>query len=335
MSGGETQNLVLAVPSKGRLQENATAFFARAGLSIQQGRGARDYRGTLAGLPGVEIAFPCRRPKSSSNSLPGGAHMGVTGEDLVREMVADADAQNGAADSARIPAMPMSSSPCRRPGSTSAQWPISTMSRSLSARRTTARGCGLRPNMSISRAASSPATASATIESSKASERPKVAPASTERRNSSSISLPPGATLAANALEAAPGRRHHPALVRPILWPRSRHHGMSRLRRIARLLLSRIAADGGGAYERAKCAPSFRIRRTKRRRRRPRSLARGPCSVLRAKVRSASYAASTMSRRWRNGSSIAAANTSALARTIISSTRRTRFMSDWRSRIGS
>ena len=45
--------LILAVPSKGRLQENATAFFARAGLVFTQGRGARDYRGTLAGVPDV------------------------------------------------------------------------------------------------------------------------------------------------------------------------------------------------------------------------------------------------------------------------------------------
>ena len=44
--------LVLAVPSKGRLQENAQAFFARAGLELVQPRGARDYRGTIAGLDG-------------------------------------------------------------------------------------------------------------------------------------------------------------------------------------------------------------------------------------------------------------------------------------------
>ncbi len=49
--------LILAVPSKGRLQENAAAFFARAGLVFTQSRGARDYRGTIAGLPGVEVAF--------------------------------------------------------------------------------------------------------------------------------------------------------------------------------------------------------------------------------------------------------------------------------------
>jgi ATP phosphoribosyltransferase len=49
--------LVLAVPSKGRLQENAHAFFARAGLDLVQPRGAREYRGTLAGFDGVEVAY--------------------------------------------------------------------------------------------------------------------------------------------------------------------------------------------------------------------------------------------------------------------------------------
>ncbi|NNC00685.1 ATP phosphoribosyltransferase, partial [Corallococcus exiguus] len=36
--------LILAIPSKGRLQENAAAFFGRAGLVFTQSRGARDYR---------------------------------------------------------------------------------------------------------------------------------------------------------------------------------------------------------------------------------------------------------------------------------------------------
>ena len=49
--------LTLAVPSKGRLQENAFSFFARAGLKLVQGRGARDYRGVLREIPGVEVAF--------------------------------------------------------------------------------------------------------------------------------------------------------------------------------------------------------------------------------------------------------------------------------------
>ncbi len=83
---------VLGVPSKGRLQESAAAFFARAGLELVQARGARDYRGVLAGLPGVEVAY-----LSSSEIVgqiaAGAAHFGVCGEDLVREKVHDADAR--------------------------------------------------------------------------------------------------------------------------------------------------------------------------------------------------------------------------------------------------
>ena len=78
---------VLAVPSKGRLQESAAAFFARSGLELVQGRGARDYRGAIAGLAGVEVAYV-----SSAEIVgllaAGAAHFGVAGEDLVREKVA-------------------------------------------------------------------------------------------------------------------------------------------------------------------------------------------------------------------------------------------------------
>jgi len=81
---------VLAVPSKGRLQEAAAAFFARAGLELQQGRGARDYRGALMGLPGVEVAY-LSAAEIVGHLAAGVAHFGVTGEDLVREKVFDAD----------------------------------------------------------------------------------------------------------------------------------------------------------------------------------------------------------------------------------------------------
>ena len=52
-----TTPFVLAVPSKGRLQENAEAFFSHAGLTLAKPRGARDYRGTIMGLDNVEIAY--------------------------------------------------------------------------------------------------------------------------------------------------------------------------------------------------------------------------------------------------------------------------------------
>src|SRR6478672_13981182 len=81
---------VLAVPSKGRLQENAEAFFMRAGLSLAKPRGARDYRGTIPGLDNVEIAYLSASEIAFQLSR-GMVHLGVTGEDLLRESIPDAD----------------------------------------------------------------------------------------------------------------------------------------------------------------------------------------------------------------------------------------------------
>ena len=82
---------VLAVPSKGRLQENANAFFARAGLKLVQGGGSRDYRGRVAGFDGLEVAF---LPVSEivGHVADGSAHLGVAGEDVLREAIPNADA---------------------------------------------------------------------------------------------------------------------------------------------------------------------------------------------------------------------------------------------------
>src|SRR5262245_64187132 len=53
-------------------------------------RGARDYRGAIAGLDGVEVAY-LSAAEITSQLAVGGVHLGVTGEDLVREMMPDAD----------------------------------------------------------------------------------------------------------------------------------------------------------------------------------------------------------------------------------------------------
>jgi ATP phosphoribosyltransferase len=85
-----TEAFVLAVPSKGRLQENADAFFARAGLTMAKPRGARDYRGTINGLDNVEIAY-LSAGEIAAQLARGAVHLGITGEDLVRESIIDAD----------------------------------------------------------------------------------------------------------------------------------------------------------------------------------------------------------------------------------------------------
>ncbi|MGA7208648.1 MAG: ATP phosphoribosyltransferase [Pseudolabrys sp.] len=82
--------LILAVPAKGRLQENAEAFFMRAGLPLIKPRGARDYRGAVTGLDNVEVAY-LSASEITTQLAAGAVHLGVTGEDLVREMIPDAD----------------------------------------------------------------------------------------------------------------------------------------------------------------------------------------------------------------------------------------------------
>jgi ATP phosphoribosyltransferase len=82
--------LILAVPSKGRLQQNAEAFFARAGLALVKPRGARDYRGAISGFDNVEIAY-LSSAEITTQLAQGAVHFGVTGEDLVREMIPQSD----------------------------------------------------------------------------------------------------------------------------------------------------------------------------------------------------------------------------------------------------
>ena len=83
-----SDDLIIAVPSKGRLQENTNAFFERAGLPVLQPGGERNYRGRLGGIDGVEIAF-LSASEITKEIAAGNVHMGVTGLDLVHENIAD------------------------------------------------------------------------------------------------------------------------------------------------------------------------------------------------------------------------------------------------------
>ncbi|MBI3676020.1 MAG: ATP phosphoribosyltransferase [Proteobacteria bacterium] len=76
--------LVLAVPSKGRLQEQVQEFFIDAGTTMRQAAGGRGYRATLEGLPDIDVTLLSASDIASS-LLAGDVHMGVTGEDLIRE----------------------------------------------------------------------------------------------------------------------------------------------------------------------------------------------------------------------------------------------------------
>ncbi|MBZ0261871.1 MAG: ATP phosphoribosyltransferase [Hyphomicrobiales bacterium] len=82
--------LFIGIPSKGRLQENTAAFFARAGLPIHRDRGDRDYRGRLKGLDNTEVLF-LSASEIATELVKGGLHLGITGEDLIREEIANAE----------------------------------------------------------------------------------------------------------------------------------------------------------------------------------------------------------------------------------------------------
>lgn len=84
------EKLVLALPSKGRLMEEAAAVFTRGGLAIVKSGSARGYQGTMPGLPAVEVVYVASS-EIAGRLRDGSVHMGITGEDLVREASAQED----------------------------------------------------------------------------------------------------------------------------------------------------------------------------------------------------------------------------------------------------
>jgi len=88
----ESSSFIIAVPSKGRLKEKAADLFERAGMALRPKGHERGYRGQLEGLDDVEVEYT-----SASEIVhqlkAGRVHLGITGEDLVRETLVDVDAK--------------------------------------------------------------------------------------------------------------------------------------------------------------------------------------------------------------------------------------------------
>jgi ATP phosphoribosyltransferase len=82
--------LTIAVPSKGRLKDQAADLFERAGMALRNKGHERGYRGALAGIDGVEIVF-VSAAEIVHQLRSGRVHLGLTGEDLIRETLADVD----------------------------------------------------------------------------------------------------------------------------------------------------------------------------------------------------------------------------------------------------
>jgi ATP phosphoribosyltransferase len=85
-----SERLILAIPSKGRLMEQTHERFAKAGLAIKQAGNGRGYRGEIASFEEMDVIF-VSASEIAWMLKTGRAHLGVTGEDLLREQMADAD----------------------------------------------------------------------------------------------------------------------------------------------------------------------------------------------------------------------------------------------------
>lgn len=85
-----TDSLIFAVPSKGRLMEQTSEALAKAGLMLRKTGSNRGYRGEIEGLEDVEVVF-ISASEIAHYLKTGQAHLGITGEDLIREAIIDAD----------------------------------------------------------------------------------------------------------------------------------------------------------------------------------------------------------------------------------------------------
>lgn len=84
--------LILAVPSKGRLKEQVEGWLGDCGLKLEVTGGARGYMASLKGVAGVQVRLLSAADIADALDA-GDVHLGVTGEDLLRERGEDMDAR--------------------------------------------------------------------------------------------------------------------------------------------------------------------------------------------------------------------------------------------------
>jgi ATP phosphoribosyltransferase len=80
--------ITLAIPSKGRLKEQALDVLAKAGLAVSLPGDERSYRARIEGEETIEVAF-LSASEIAGEIGQGSVDLGITGEDLLRETLAD------------------------------------------------------------------------------------------------------------------------------------------------------------------------------------------------------------------------------------------------------
>ncbi|MBP7816710.1 MAG: ATP phosphoribosyltransferase [Phenylobacterium sp.] len=87
-----SEPLIIAVPSKGRLKEQVEEWLADCGLKLSVTGGARGYMAEIKGLAGAQVRL--LSAGDIAEALDSGeVHLGVTGEDLLRERGGDLDSR--------------------------------------------------------------------------------------------------------------------------------------------------------------------------------------------------------------------------------------------------
>ncbi|MEM7269232.1 MAG: ATP phosphoribosyltransferase [Pseudomonadota bacterium] len=81
----------LGLPSKGRLQQNCFDWFAACGVKIERAEEGREYSGRVVGAEGVELVL-LSAAEVPRELAAGRIDLGVTGEDMVRERIPNANA---------------------------------------------------------------------------------------------------------------------------------------------------------------------------------------------------------------------------------------------------
>jgi ATP phosphoribosyltransferase len=84
--------MIFAIPSKGRLKEQVEAWLAECGFKLEMSGGSRGYSAELSGLPGVSVRL-LSAGDIAAGLDSGELHLGVTGEDLLRERGEDMDSR--------------------------------------------------------------------------------------------------------------------------------------------------------------------------------------------------------------------------------------------------
>lgn len=81
---GQGGGLTFVVPSKGRLQDATFGFLEACDLGISRDQGSREYASRIRNVPNVDVIL------AQADEVPdrldqGSVHLGITGEDLLRE----------------------------------------------------------------------------------------------------------------------------------------------------------------------------------------------------------------------------------------------------------